>query len=412
MLRHLRPQYASSFHCLGSECEDTCCHGWDIVVDKPAYEKYNSLPDLQPHMDQNFVILSNPPSDSLYARIKLTSACDCPFLSADHLCSIQQKHGEFYLANVCASYPRVTRKIDGLRETALLLSCPEAARIVLLNPDLLPPDETSANKLPRYHRFLQMDEETAGINSSPHRYLWDIREFTLLLLRDRTYPLWQRLFILGLFSHRLNEITTTQQLGLIPKLLRIYAEMITRGSLRSGMTSMPVRTALHLKVILEILERQLATIEANQERFRDCVQDFLRGIHYSAGASFESFVPFYEEAGARYYEPFMQQHPYILENYLLNYVFRTRFPYGVDPQGNDNDPLTEYMVMCVPFATIKDLLIGTAGHYREAFGAAHVVKLVQSFAKAVEQSPKFRSTDYRSFGTADGLALLLNNENL
>jgi len=56
------------------------------------------------------------------------------------------------------------------------------------------------------------------------------------------------------------------------------------------------------------------------------------------------------------------------------------------------------------------LLIGMAGHYRDAFDAGHVVKLVQTFAKAVEQSPKFAGATYRGLATADGVALLLKNE--
>jgi lysine-N-methylase len=67
----------------------------------------------------------------------------------------------------------------------------------------------------------------------------------------------------------------------------------------------------------------------------------------------------------------------------------------VDPQGKPNDPLTEYLVMCVLYAVIQGLLIGMAGHYQEAFAAGHVVKLVQSFAKAVEHCPKFLDVETR-----------------
>jgi lysine-N-methylase len=160
---------------------------------------------------------------------------------------------------------------------------------------------------------------------------------------------------------------------------------------------------------MEIIERQLAATRSHV-RLRDCVQDFLHGLHYSDGAPIESLVPHYNHACARYYEPLMQQHPYMLENYLLNYIFRTRFPYGCDPQGNPNDPLTDYLVMCVLYATMKGLLIGIAGHYREAFAAPHVVKLVQSFAKSVEHSPTFQGSLSRNLASADGMALLLKNE--
>jgi lysine-N-methylase len=406
MLEHVRPRYAKEFRCIGSACEDTCCHGLDVVIDKPAYEKLQSLPGFQHRVNEHFVVLPNHPTDSQYARIKLTPSCTCPFLSADRMCGIQQEHGEYYLPDICASYPRVTQRIDGLSETALLLSCPEAARLVLLNPSLLPPE---ASNLPRYLRFSRTDGPPAKANGTPHQYLWDIRGFALLLLQDRTYPLWQRLFILGMFCKRLNEITAAQQLGLVPQILREYAEIITLGTLRSAMDGIPVRSALQLGVVLDIVNRQHAAADASHVRFRECVQDFLDGIQYQAASPIERYAPFFEEAYARYYQPFMRQRPYILENYLVNHVFRTRFPYGVDSQGKLNDPLTEYFVMCVFYAVIKGLLMGMAGHYREAFAEAHVIKLVQSFAKAVEHSPTSLLAGNLSLANADGMALLLKN---
>ncbi|MFY9559815.1 MAG: hypothetical protein WAQ52_06245 [Terriglobales bacterium] len=65
--------------------------------------------------------------------------------------------------------------------------------------------------------------------------------------------------------------------------------------------------------------------------------------------------------------------------------------------------------MCVLYAVVKDLLIGMAGHYQEAFAEEHVVKLVQSFAKAVEHCPKFMGGTNLNLASADGMALLLKN---
>jgi lysine-N-methylase len=407
MLEHLRPQYAKQFRCIGSDCEDTCCYGLDVVIDKTAYERFQSHPDYQPRVDEHFVVITNP-TEAQYARIQLTPSFNCPFLSGDRLCAIHQEHGEYYLPEVCASYPRVTQKIDGLNETALLLSCPEAARLVLLNPNLLPSEETA---LPRYHRFTQMVAgQAAQTSGSPHQYLWEIRGFTLLLLSDRVYPLWQRLFILGMFCKRLNEITLARQLGLVPHLLKEYSEMIAQGRLGSSLDGIPVRTAQQLAVVIEIVHHYLERADASHIRFRECVQDFLQGIHHLPASPVEVWAPFYEEANTRYYQPFMRKHPHILENLLVNHVFRTRFPYGVDPLGQLNDPGTEYLLLCVRYAVIKGLLIGMAGHYQKAFAESHVVKLVQSFAKAVEHGSKLLGAVNPNLANADGMALLFKND--
>jgi lysine-N-methylase len=110
-----------------------------------------------------------------------------------------------------------------------------------------------------------------------------------------------------------------------------------------------------------------------------------------------------------FYRPFMNKHPFILENYPVNYVFRTRFPYGVDAQGHPSDPFPEFLKMAVLYALVKGLLIGGAGRYRQEFSEGHVVKVVQSFAKAVEQNPNFPDQkDLLGFADAQGISLLVN----
>ena len=64
--------------------------------------------------------------------------------------------------------------------------------------------------------------------------------------------------------------------------------------------------------------------------------------------------------------------------------------------------------MCLQYAAIKGLLIGMAGHYQAAFSAGHVVKLVQSFSKAVEHCPKFLEAINLGLANANGMAVLLN----
>jgi len=406
MLRTLRPQYAKAFRCIGPDCEDTCCQGWDVLIDQDAYEGLQSLPDFVPKFKEHLVVIGNATVGE-YARVQMTSSCTCPFLSPERLCGIQVEHGERYLPDICADYPRATQRIDGLRETALMLACPEAARIVLLNPELVQPEEPGA---PRYQRFAHMGERPVKANGSPHQFLWEIRAFTILMLRDRDYPLWQRLFLLGMFCKRLHEITDAHQIELVPQLLREHAELIVTGKLRPLMDGIPVRTAMQLATVLEIIKKHLETTAGKHPRFRDCIKDFLKGIRCEESALIENCAPFFEEADSRYCAPFLAQHPYMLENFLLNYVFRTRFPYGQTPRGAPNNPLTEFLMLCILFTLVKELTVGAAGLYREAFDANHIVKIVQSVSKSVEQCPKFPLANYVSLANADGMALLLKNK--
>lgn len=36
------PDYYGEFECIAGECEDTCCAGWQIVIDKDSLKRYIS----------------------------------------------------------------------------------------------------------------------------------------------------------------------------------------------------------------------------------------------------------------------------------------------------------------------------------------------------------------------------------
>ena len=138
MQEHLRPQYARNFRCPGSQCEDNCCRVWEVVIDRETYRRYERTPELRPLLPENFSRIAEGASENRYAIIKFGSLMTCPFLSPERLCSLQQRYGDSYLSPVCATYPRNAHRVDGLMEYPLSLSCIEAARLVLLNPQLMP----------------------------------------------------------------------------------------------------------------------------------------------------------------------------------------------------------------------------------------------------------------------------------
>jgi lysine-N-methylase len=353
------------------------------------------------------VVRTHDAGDAKYARIKFPdSTRDCPFLTSERWCRLHKEYGAEYLSPVCFHYPRVRELPAGMSTTPLLLSCPEAARVVLLQPELVPIERNAADGRPDYRRFLRMAERAHG--KPPRKALSsDVMEFSLLVIQDRAYPIWQRLFVLGMLSKRLTERETPCD-QLVASLLGEYAVIVKEGRLRAVMDGIAVQTGPQLSAVIEVAHR-LQTEYGNSARIQECIRDFMHGICYEARRPVEEMAPTYSEVYERYYRPFFEQHPYILENYLSNYVFWTQFPRGPIPAGEPNTPLTACILMCLKFAVIKGLLIGMAGHYRESFAAEHVVKLVQCFSKKAEHAAKFLSGINHDLASAGGMALLLKN---
>lgn len=120
------PKYYKDFKCIASACEDTCCAGWDIVVDSDSAAFYKTV--------------SGELGDKLRAEMKTDSDGDivftlnngrCPFLNNCNLCDIYSALGESALCRTCTMFPRFIEEYGGTCETGLGLACPEAARLIV-----------------------------------------------------------------------------------------------------------------------------------------------------------------------------------------------------------------------------------------------------------------------------------------
>jgi lysine-N-methylase len=212
-----------------------------------------------------------------------------------------------------------------------------------------------------------------------------------------------------MFSKRLGEIFSSREFRFVPGVLREYAEMLAAGTLRSAMDGIPVRAAVQVQMVVDVAFRYLRR-HARLCRIQECLQDFLRGIGHDSDQSLEACTERYCEAYYRYYEPFMAAQPFLLENYLVNHIFRVVFPFGQDGDHCFERPYQEYLMLCLEFAVMKGLLIGMAGHYREAFANEHVVKLAQCLAKSMEHDPTLGGTlNFKGLAETECVAALLKN---
>ncbi|MCH2546972.1 MAG: flagellin lysine-N-methylase [Alphaproteobacteria bacterium] len=119
----LMSDYASKFVCIGATCEDTCCTGWSIDVDEETHAKYLRKRGLK---DVSFTSADN---NHFMRCDSNTGYCE---QNNEGWCNIQQQHGEEYLSETCYFFPRTLRKIDDQLFMGISLSCPEAAKSVLL----------------------------------------------------------------------------------------------------------------------------------------------------------------------------------------------------------------------------------------------------------------------------------------
>jgi lysine-N-methylase len=406
----IRPTYAERFRCIGSECEDTCCQDWTVPVDQASYESYQQLSasPLRTLIVASILPVPESVKPATFAKIHLNGANRCPMLNSAGLCGIQAELGETYLPHICATYPRIVHQIGGIQESALTLSCPEAARLVLLNPDLL---ARELQKVTEQSRAKITEAPAMDGSSALLPFFWPIRQVVLALIGNRTYPLWQRLFLLGVLCRRLDSIAKGELERNVAKYLVDFASAVATGRMRAAMEALPLDRSAQLDVVLRLAGMMLHRSNV-RPRFVECVHAFTAGIGNGPGATLESLTEDYARAHDRYYTPYFGRHPHILENYLANTILRCRFPFGKEGVSTTMD--RECALLTAQFALMKGFLIGVSGYHRESLSAAHVVHTVQATSKHFEHHPEFLELTYQllresQMDGARGLAILLRN---
>lgn len=123
-MRYIIPHYFDAFRCVAAECEDTCCAGWQIIIDDESLERYKTASGSFGQRLQESV-------DWQTGSFKQHDCKRCAFLNDDNLCDMQMIGGEQMLCDTCRDYPRHMEEYEGLREGSLSLSCIAAAKLIL-----------------------------------------------------------------------------------------------------------------------------------------------------------------------------------------------------------------------------------------------------------------------------------------
>jgi len=412
-LRHtrmIRPDYASRFACLGSACEENCCSGWLVSIDEITCRKYDALEHspLRSLIEDSIVrTAAREDPQAPCATIRMLPSGQCPLLSENGLCRIQVEHGESYLSPTCANYPRTRHTIDGLEETTLSLSCPEAARLVLLSPSLLPGADAPGYQLTW--------DETAAIGNALRPYFWQIRAFLIGLILNRDYPLWQRLFLMGSFCRRLQALSLDETDRKFPEILDDFSRAVAAPGLSASIETIAADLPLQLEIVLELIRQRVNNTPIGSG-LHGVLTDFVAGVGHSQTAAIEYQAARYAKAYQRYYVPFFRRRPQILENYLVNFVLRDAFPFAnrLFLPGAEPEPAKAFAMFAIQFSLIKGLLIGVAGARGRRFSTADVLRTIRIAFKHFEHNPRFLAGAYnmlaaRGLNDARGLAMLLRN---
>jgi len=187
---YTKPDYFDKFICVADKCSDTCCSGWQIVINDEYLKKYKSGKEFPTIQMKDYI-------DFDEKVFKQSKDRRCAFLRDDNLCKLCFEYGEDALCKTCHLYPRHIEEFEDVRETTLSLSCPEVADILLSRKDQVKfiSEETDEEETDDYEDFDFMLYST----------LCDARDVMIKILQNRSIPIDTRAgMVLGL-SHDIDK---------------------------------------------------------------------------------------------------------------------------------------------------------------------------------------------------------------
>ncbi|QJE00956.1 hypothetical protein HH212_13735 [Massilia forsythiae] len=374
----LLPRYVTRFACTGSACEDNCCSGWLVTLDKKTFNAYRktSHPGLGATLDKHVKRHRAGDGDQNYGKIELDPATgQCPIMS-DGLCGVQKGLGESYLSTTCFTYPRQTRQFSGKFEQALMLSCPEAARQALLQPDAFDFIESRITVRPD---VVQASTVSFGLTTEAVN---DVRIFCLQLMRTGGLALWERLAVLGVFCESLTATLAASQHAAVPALIERFTGLVAGGGLVDALHGLQPNHEAQAMVFSTILaDRGFQTTTSMETEIVLSVGSRL-GADDNGVVDAGTLVASYRR-GLDRLEQALQAAPHLLEHYVLNEMFLTLFPFV------DGSPFEAYLQLVSRFGLLRLMLAAQCNNEGEVPGAELLVRTVHIYCRRFQHQTMF-----------------------
>lgn len=207
-MRYVKPHYYDKFKCIADKCPDTCCAGWQIVIDEDSLEKYAGEPNLAGEIDWQEGIFKQ-----YHGR--------CAMLNGENLCELIMEKGEDWLCDTCNRYPRHIEEFDGIREMSLSLSCPVAAEMMLQS------EEPMRFRVEEDEEPDPLEDEFEDFDLLLFTQLEDAREVLFSIVQNREIPIDRRMETGMQMAREMQECLDEERLFEMEDVIGKYADYKT-----------------------------------------------------------------------------------------------------------------------------------------------------------------------------------------
>lgn len=389
-MKVLKPDYYEKFQCIANDCNDSCCIGWSISIDKKSYNKYKKISgEFGKVLNKNISKNRINNSDLNYGKMKLILG-KCSFLNEDNLCNIYINLGEKSLCNTCKTYPRLINKNGEICEKNLTLSCPEVARLIIsikdkfgfeLNDELIPEGEKDyINK-------------KSTIDKSLYNFLWEVRSFMIEIAQFREIDLWKRLLFIILSEAKFQKLIEEFNYENLPEVIEILRNTITNiefiTSLDHTIHSVPKVKSLMIDTLITLRTQQSIT----NSTFKSFLSDFVVLLNESNSENDDNYSLLDEKE--KEFNKYFKDKEYLLENYIVYNLYR-----NLMNAINSKDIHEIIVKMIIEYSIIKKLLLARWNANNKQLEDKDIIDALYSFSRTVEHSNVYINKIYKAMKDA------------
>lgn len=386
MLEFQAPEYFQEFSCIGDRCENNCCHGWTIKLDKPTMKQYRANDRKYGTGIMKGVIVTDGGAGG---HFRLNDDGGCPNLMDDGLCEIVGKMGPEALCATCEVYPRSAHRFSetGKVNLSMSLSCPEVVRLSILKnrPLQYQPFSGAVGRVGIGDFRLQQEEGTVS-----GELMQRVSQGMISIMQCQGVSFARRMTTLLLLASKADALGALHSEAGAEALLESIEYALANG--QSETPELPVNYGYQFALLTDIVRRLVTTRpdNSNRELFYRVIDQSFAGIGLS---DFNQVTQVHAEAYSTcqqyYVDPLLNAFPRVFENYIVHQLMYNAFPFGAD---NPDISVTERFLKIAILTMLLTGLMGGYAHYHERLTEVELTELIYMQQRVLTHNNHFHKS--------------------
>lgn len=360
-MKTIVPYYYKDFKCTASKCTDTCCAGWEIIIDDETYKHYNKVSgNFGERLRSNLTLYEDGEPGFVLQND------NCPFLNNNNLCDIYTELGEKSLCYTCKTYPRFIEEYSDLREIGISLSCPEAAKLILQD------SKPVTFEVSDDYEVLDIYDD---INYDISVHLISARKMALDMLQNRSIDLNYRIALLINFAHDIQEEINENKLSNIPDIINKYSDEDYQKGLITEFDKYKTKQSDKYDNMLKCMNmyKNLNSIDDNWPQI---IEHSINCFHKVGNFTFyqKQYDGFNE-----YYKNKIYEYEHLVVYFIFKYFMKSIF---------DEELYSKVTLAVMSYLIIKELNVVRWIDNKYSFDINDQIDIAHMYSKEIENSEK------------------------